>query len=72
MPEQINLNKDGRERDYGPFSNDGKDDISPAMKAAIESLATMDFPKDADATEPKENNQEQPQNPLSNDEQIKN
>jgi len=44
----MDLNKEGREgreRDYGPFSNDGKDDISSAMKATLEALKKWSFLK---------------------------
>lgn len=61
MSEQINLNKEGGERDYGPFSNDGKDDISSGMKAAIEAATKLEFPPKDDTANPGQDTSKQSQ-----------
>ena len=71
MPGQIDLNKNGGERDFGPFSSDDREDISASMKEAIETLKTMEFPQDDDAVKTEQEKPEQPQDTPQSDEQIK-
>jgi len=71
MSEQISPNANSNERDYGPFTNGGNDDISHGMEGVIEELKTMQFPQDDDAVSTNEAKPEQSQASLPSDEQIK-
>ncbi len=71
MSEQISPNANSNERDYGPFTNGGNDDISHGMKAVLEEVEKMTFPPNNDSVDAKEEKPEQSQDSLPSDEQIK-